>query len=90
MRRQEELRRRVGEVERKWKEGQRLESAGEVGRLEQGGKAIEAKLREEKVVVEEKKASQTEKEDPWKRVRGGPSESWQPAAWSGAAVKRGG
>ena len=29
------------------------------------------------------------KDDPWKKVRGGPSEEWQPKTWSGnAATKR--
>jgi len=32
----------------------------------------------------------TEKEDPWKQARGGPSEGWQPKAWDGniAPTKR--
>lgn len=27
-----------------------------------------------------------EKEDPWKQARGGPSEQWQPASWTGNAA----
>lgn len=27
-----------------------------------------------------------EKDDPWSKVRGGPSEEWQPQAWSGGEV----
>ena len=29
---------------------------------------------------------QKEKEDPWKRARGGPSEQWQPQSWSGGTT----
>lgn len=31
---------------------------------------------------------QTEKKDPWKLARGGPSEDWQPAAWGGEVAPR--
>jgi NADH dehydrogenase [ubiquinone] 1 alpha subcomplex assembly factor 2 len=31
---------------------------------------------------------QKEKEDPWKQARGGPSEEWQPQAWSGGTAAR--
>jgi NADH dehydrogenase [ubiquinone] 1 alpha subcomplex assembly factor 2 len=39
--------------------------------------------------VERKKKDEDQKEDPWKKARGGPSEEWQPKAWSGnTAAKR--
>ena len=31
---------------------------------------------------------QSEKKDPWKVARGGPSEEWQPAAWAGEIAPR--
>ena len=38
----------------------------------------------------ETKEEKKEKEDPWKRARGGPSEDWQPKPWNGniAATRR--
>jgi len=38
----------------------------------------------------ETKEEKKEKEDPWKRARGGPSEDWQPKSWNGniAATRR--
>ncbi|KAH7360231.1 hypothetical protein BKA65DRAFT_523310 [Rhexocercosporidium sp. MPI-PUGE-AT-0058] len=38
---------------------------------------------EERPTDEDKK-----KEDPWKNARGGPSESWQPTAWTGNVAAR--
>lgn len=32
------------------------------------------------------KQKSKEKDDPWKQVRGGPSEQWQPAQWGGGVV----
>lgn len=45
---------------------------------------------EEQVQAEKKpQQKQAEKEDPWKNhSRGGPSEDWQPQAWSPPASKR--
>jgi len=40
-------------------------------------------------IEKDKKAQvreQKEREDPWKKARGGPSEQWQPQSWSGGAA----
>jgi NADH dehydrogenase [ubiquinone] 1 alpha subcomplex assembly factor 2 len=52
-----------------------------------GDKIPESAMRTD-TVRESKKKEETE--DPWKKAQGGPSEQWQPKAWSGgkAAARR--
>jgi NADH dehydrogenase [ubiquinone] 1 alpha subcomplex assembly factor 2 len=54
-----------------------------------GNQARESTLQPE--TTRESKKSEDEKEDPWKKAQGGPSEQWQPQAWTGgrAATRRG-
>lgn len=53
---------------------------------------VVAKAQEEKMIEEERKsatmAEQKHKEDPWKKAKGGPSEGWQPQAWTGESARR--
>lgn len=53
---------------------------------EEAERKIEKETRERAQVKEQK-----EREDPWKKARGGPSEEWQPQSWGGssAAPRRG-
>ncbi|KAH6720360.1 hypothetical protein BKA61DRAFT_470902 [Leptodontidium sp. MPI-SDFR-AT-0119] len=45
---------------------------------------------DERLGQEEKRPKEEEKksEDPWKNARGGPSEEWQPQAWTGSVAAR--
>jgi NADH dehydrogenase [ubiquinone] 1 alpha subcomplex assembly factor 2 len=52
------------------------------------GVKVPESARKPETAMESKKLE--EKEDPWKKAQGGPSEQWQPKAWSGgkAAARR--
>ena len=50
------------------------EGAGEVVDSRGGGGGVRKGVGTDEVRVEEEK-------DPWKRARGGPSETWQPKTW---------
>ncbi|KAI0016295.1 hypothetical protein F4780DRAFT_783351 [Xylariomycetidae sp. FL0641] len=43
---------------------------------------------EETAAQKERQTPTTPKDDPWKRARGGPSEGWQPEAWTPTAARK--
>jgi len=80
----------VGEVDGSGKGVDNLVAgAGDVqgeSREDRGNEEVMTKMEKDR---KEQARVKQEREDPWKKTRGGPSEQWQPQSWGGGGVAPG-
>ena len=80
----------VGEVDGSGKGVDNLVAgAGDVqgeSREDKGNEEVMTKMEKDR---KEQARVKQEREDPWKKTRGGPSEQWQPQSWGGGGVAPG-